>query len=137
MALVFNNTLRGTINNIARSGGDLVKKLTDNDGLVGWQLGLVVVGGFCVLTLMLVVLAHFCPEAVHRAGAFLRAAGACIDSLRGRGQAPQPPVAPTPPPRNPDPVDPIAARERARWVAGRAVSEEVHLYSIPATGTMV
>ena len=136
MALVFNNTLRGTINSIARSGGDLVKKLTDNDGLGGWKLGLVVVGGLVVLLLVLVTLAHFCPVAVHRAGAFLRAVGACVDSLRGNTPAPQPPPAPTPPPRNPVPVDQVA-RERARWVAGRAVSEDVHLYSIPATGTMV
>ena len=136
MALVFNNTLRGTINGIVRSGGDLTKELTDINGLGGWKLGLVVVGGLVVLLLVLVTLAHFCPAAVHRAGAFLRAVGACVDSLRGNTPAPQPPPAPTPPPRNPVPVDQVA-RERARWVAGRAVSEDVHLYSIPTTGTMV
>ena len=51
---------------------------------------------------------------------------------------PPPAAAPAPPPPPPRPLvvdQPEVVR--ARWLAGRAIDESVHLYSVPASGSIV
>ena len=108
--------------------------------MAGWVVPVCVVGVvFLLVVVMVVLLAAWRPEALHHAGAFFGGLEACCTTLilaiRGPAPAAAAPAPPPPPPR------PFVADQpevvRARWLAGRAIDELVHLYSVPASGSIV
>ena len=108
--------------------------------MAGWVIPVcVVVVVFLLVVVVVVLLASWRPEALHHAGAFFGGLDACCTTLILAIRGPAPPAAaPAPPPPPPRPVvadQPEVAR--ARWLAGRAISDEVHLYSVPAEGSIV
>ena len=144
MSFAKNVSLARMIDDYLPRGGHSPTTLTDLPDevreMAGWVVPVCVVGVvFLVAVVVVVLLAAWRPEALHHAGAFFGGLEACCTTLilAIRGPAPAAP-APAPPPPPPRPF--VADQPevvRARWLAGRAIDASVHLYSVPASGSIV
>ena len=144
MSFAKNVSLARMIDDYLPRGGHSPTTLTDLPDevreMAGWVVPVCVVGVvFLVAVVVVVLLAAWRPEALHHAGAFFGGLEACCTTLILAIRGPAPPAAaPAPPPPPPRPF--VADQPevvRARWLAGRAIDESVHLYSVPASGSIV